>query len=220
MNHEAADNTTQRHQRENREGLEAAIEVKPHAMGDVFDPTTPVLPTIGPTRVPHAAWMLAMSALGLAAAWAFWPLQERLSKSEMSAESPTPDADALPFVASAPFDLDAFRVPIWVTPPPPPPPPPIAQATPPQPPLKLQLLAISRDAGAPGEPAVLRATLYDPETDRLLIVAHGDTIGTRRVESLTEQAVALAGPDGQHKLSLTAIPANGASPGPQSRRPR
>src|SRR6185503_5326007 len=78
-------------------------------------------------------------------------------------------------VAVASLDISAFRAPLWVAPSAPPPPAPAAPPPPPRPPFRLQLLAVFRDNGLD------RALFYDPDRDRLVSVAEGQTIADAAV---------------------------------------
>ncbi len=168
-------------------------------------------PPVGPTRVPQSIHLVSIVALATTAVWAAWPLSppahSELIAAEQEAAALQPRSSTVP----APLVLDAFRVPIWVTPPSPEPP--LATvATPALPPLRLQLLAITRvgvgtdgtnsAARASSTPSELRATLYDPDTDRLWIVASGEKIGERTVERVNSNEIEIVGPDGHHVLTL------------------
>ncbi|MFM9995673.1 MAG: hypothetical protein ACKVU4_07720 [Phycisphaerales bacterium] len=93
------------------------------------------------------------------------------------------------------LDLDPFHAPVWVAPPAP-----ADEAEPakpaPAPPLKLQLLAITRA----GED--YRAALYDPETDRLHVVGAGESVGGRSVDRVEANAIALRDGSGVRMLAL------------------
>jgi hypothetical protein len=78
------------------------------------------------------------------------------------------------------------------------------------PPLRLQLIGITRDAPKDGTTAVLRAALYDPDSDRLLLVAAGETLTAGRgggtplqlkIASLTADTIELS--DGTLTRTLT-----------------
>lgn len=152
-------------------------------------------PCVGRTRVPVALILASAAAVLASLGFALAPL-DRPAPPRVDLSAP---ASAAPARLAA-LDLDAFRAPIWVAEPPPPPPPapPPPAALPP--PLRLQLLAIVRDAGT------LRATLYDPDTDRLHVVAAGDTVGTRAVERVEPDAVHLRDEAGPRTLSLRDPP--------------
>jgi hypothetical protein len=93
------------------------------------------------------------------------------------------------------LDQAAFRVPIWVAEAAPPTPPP-AIATPPPPPLKLQLLAIVKE----GE--TYKAAVYDPDSDRLLVLGAGDRVGVRTVNAVSRSSVTLRDETGTRTLAL------------------
>ncbi len=88
------------------------------------------------------------------------------------------------------LDRAAFAASIWN-------PPPALERTAEQaptrqhpPPLRLQLIGIARDAG-PGGDQVLRAALYDPDTDRLHILAEGERVGAVTVIAVEPGVVRL-----------------------------
>ncbi|MFN0131458.1 MAG: hypothetical protein ACKVW3_02835 [Phycisphaerales bacterium] len=167
-------------------------------------------PRIGPTRLPR--WLLVACGIAIIISLSFaiapldWPHIET-----PALETPAP-FEAPPRIAS--FDVDAFRAPIWVADPPPPIPLPAAPLAPPPPPLRLQLLAIIREPGpeastiantteaSAAAPWTYRATLYDPDTDRLYVVAAGDVVGTRTVERVGADEVRLSDAAGPRTLSL------------------
>ena len=132
---------------------------------------TPPTDTI--PRIPARLWCPCVLAVAAAAVWSMWPM----ARTTPDTTVPVPARSRA--VAASHLDLAAFDAPIWVAPPPDPP-----AAAPPEP-LRLQLLAVFRD----GEE--LRAALYDPDSDRLCIVASGDTVGGRVIERVLADAVAL-----------------------------
>lgn len=79
--------------------------------------------------------------------------------------------------ATSTLDRGVFSVDLWVEPPAPPPPPEpvLQQASAPESPPDLDLIAITRSGES------YTAILYDKRADRLLSVAAGDTIGTFEV---------------------------------------
>ncbi len=125
----------------------------------------------------RAAILLGTLALGACAWWAFKPLPDIASSvPALDLESAT-DKPADVRVAS--LDLEPFRAPLWVAPPPPPPPPPTPEPErppPPPPPIKYQLLAVLGLEDRDAQPADLRAALYDPDADCILIVRVGEPI--------------------------------------------
>lgn len=134
----------------------------------------------------------------LCAWWAWWPLQPpepRGSFIDLHSPTTTPidDEDHL-------FDQGAFVVRLW-NPPPPEAPPDARDALVAgrAAPLRLQLIGIINDGRQ------LRAALYDPETDRLLIVATGDHVKQHTI-TITADAVELADGRVTHRLTLRKDP--------------
>lgn len=139
----------------------------------------------------------------IAAAWAFRPL--RLP--------PALPEDAAPSTSTrtaAAIDPSAFEVEVWspgialpapvleaaAKPDPPP-------APPPPPRIRVQLIGIHM---SPGEESVRRATLYDPDADRLLVVAAGDVVAGREVASVDEGGVLLRMGAFEQRLTLHEEP--------------
>lgn len=123
------------------------------------------------------------------ALWAFAPLA--------APSLPEPFADPAPESrgdARTTPDVAAFHAPLWVTPPAPPPPEP---PPPPLPPLRFQLLAVLHEHG------VHTAVLYDPDSDRILIVAEGEELAQgRTVERVTAANVRIRDASGTRTLAL------------------
>ena len=65
-----------------------------------------------------------------------------------------------------------------------------------QPPIRFQLVGIIREDGQ------LKAALYDPSTDRLLIVVSGDQIGRHTVSEIDEGGVELSDGRTSRRLAL------------------
>ena len=140
-------------------------------------------------------WLLGAALITLSAAWAWRPLEQPEPPGlsiDLYAPPTTPieDEDHL-------FDQSAFAVRLWN-----PPPPPEArnalvagQTAPPPKPLRLQLIGIIDDGRQ------LRAALYDPEADRLLIVGDGDRVKQHTI-TITADAVELADGRVTHRLTL------------------
>ncbi len=123
-----------------------------------------------------AAWLFVLLGCAVFAAWPQSATPIALPKIEpLAPEKKVPPR----------LDLTAFRTPLWVADAAPPTAPVQAAPTPPPPPLKLQLLAIIHEGDA------YKAALYDPDSDRLLIVAAGERIGTRSVESIDKAKLTL-----------------------------
>jgi hypothetical protein len=64
------------------------------------------------------------------------------------------------------------------------------------PPLKLQLLAILKDNG------VFKAAVYDPDTDKILVVAAGEKIGSRTVDRVVASGATIRDALGARTLAL------------------
>lgn len=97
-----------------------------------------------------------------------------------------------------PLDPSAFTAKLWNPPPPPPEVPEevTVQRTVPRKPLRLQLVGIIDDG------QTLRAAVYDPDTDRLLILASGDRVHQHTITSITAGAVMLVDGRVSHRLTL------------------
>lgn len=113
--------------------------------------------------------------------------------SALNQPSPRP---AQPPEPPEPIDRRVFEARLWNPPP--------AQATPEQPdrpvakrpePVRFQLIGIIDDGGP------LQAALYDPQTDRLLIVRSGDRIKQHTITAVTADGVELS--DGRSVSRLT-----------------
>jgi hypothetical protein len=140
---------------------------------------------------PRAGSILCALVVIAAGVWAFWPL------GAVKIEEPTIAAALVETPARTALALDtaAFRAPLWVTPPAPPTPP-VAAA--PAPPLKVQLLAVVHEGG------VYKAVLYDPDSDKLLVLREGESLGVagRAVEKVTASAVQIKDQSGVRTLAL------------------
>lgn len=109
------------------------------------------------------------------------------------------------------LDVATFDVALWNPPPGPEPavPPAVVERVEP---LRLQLLGIVHSAG------VLRAALYDPQDDRIHLVADGATIGAVSVVRVAADEVELADGRRTHRLriredSLEGLPQTPGVPG-------
>ena len=126
--------------------------------------------------------------------WAFLPLEApRATPPRTDASQPEVAIAARPA-----FDVAAFNAPLWVAPPPvkvaqasPPAPPP-----PPPPPLKWQLLAIVK------EESLYKAVVYDPDTDKVLVLGEGDESGLCRIARVTPTSVDVRDAAGVRTLAL------------------
>jgi hypothetical protein len=135
-----------------------------------------------------ARWLLLLLPLG-AAVWALMPLYAPVIEAG-GIEAPKPKAEPIALVS---LDSEAFRAPLWVAPPPLPPP---APPAPPPPPLRLQLLAVVHEDG------VYKAMLYDPDADKILVAAAGDSPAGKKVEQVTANSVKIRDATGVRTLAL------------------
>lgn len=135
----------------------------------------------------RTAGAIAILALAVATLWSWWPLP---SPPAADPALRAPEDASEPADGPAPLDRDAFAAAIWN---PPPAPPRAAESAPTAgtpPPPRLQLIGIARDTG-PGGDQVLRAAIYDPDTDKLHIVAEGERIGAITVLAVEPGVVRL-----------------------------
>lgn len=148
------------------------------------------------SRRAHTRLYLACTAVISSGIFALWPVHQRhilvptLDHALEPAHSPAQALSSL--------DLAAFRLPIWVAEAPPPPAPAPAPPPPMPAPLKIQLLAIIRES----KPGTYRAAVYDPDTDRVLVVAAGERIGSRAVERVDRASLTLSDQHGSRVLAL------------------
>ena len=120
--------------------------------------------------------------------WAFVPLAP---VPEVSTEIHAPTFERFTHRSPLPLDRAAFAAKLWN-----PAPKPVTAIVVPEPrqavapPPRLQLIGIVNESAA-DDSSVLRAALYDPDTDRLHIVESGKSIGRVRVASVAVDAVRL-----------------------------
>lgn len=142
-------------------------------------------------RVGRASLVLAAIAIAASAVWAFLPLgSTQATVPEIAAGSAM-----TPGPARVALDVSAFSAPLWVAPEPPPSTR-AAAAPPPPPPLRWQLLAIVKEASG------YKAFLYDPDTDKVLVLIEGDQSGTRRISRVTPTSVDVRDAAGVRTLAL------------------
>lgn len=148
---------------------------------------SPTDPITAWRRRQRTAGAIAILALAGSALWSWWPLPAPHTP-DPALQPPTNDAETID--GPTPLDRDAFAALIWN---PPPAPPRAAESAPTAStaqPLRLQLIGIARDTG-PGGDQVLRAAIYDPDTDKLHIVAEGERIGAVTVLAVEPGVVRL-----------------------------
>ncbi len=141
-------------------------------------------------KTTQVAAVLVSGTVAIAAAFAVWPVHR------VVVEAPRIELPQAEFKQLAALDLKAFRAPIWVAESAPTPPPAPTQPPPPPPPLKLQLLAILNEKG------VYKAAVYDPDGDRIIVVAAGEKIGSRTADSITRTSLVLKDETGLRTLAL------------------
>lgn len=139
------------------------------------------------------AWRaVGAASVAISAVWALAPLEpNQVDVPVIAAEPGTP-----PLRAPTPLQVASFNAPLWVAPPakvaestPPPPPPP-------PPPLRWQLLAIARHGTG------FQAVVYDPDTDKVLVLGEGDESGSRRIANITQTTLDVRDASGVRTLSL------------------
>lgn len=131
-------------------------------------------------RTKQVAAGCGLALLG-ALAWALAPTHSAVIEAS-SLEVANAAADVPP---PAPLDVKAFETPVWTIaaapqPPVPPPPPPPAP-----PPLKLQLIGIIKEA------EVYKAVIYDPDTNKLFVVASGESAAGHTVERVIADSITI-----------------------------
>lgn len=139
-------------------------------------------------------WGVAGGVLTLAAgAWAVWPPSSiPVQTVQLRAGVPAPKLAKTPGI-----DLAAFNAPIWNPTPPPKPPVPL-------PPLRLQLIAITREI-APDGAERFRAAVYDPEINELAQVIAGERVAGREVLRVTATELEVSDTAGSRKLVLDTL---------------
>lgn len=148
-------------------------------------------------RRTRAVLVASASLVGACGLFAILPARVRPLPDVVSGSATTPPPAARP-----PIEPVSFSSSLWAVKPPPPP----ARATapapppPPPPPLKLQLLGILTEQDGP------RAVLFDPESEKASVLAKGQSIAGRTVESIDASSVSFRSPAGHQRLSLQREP--------------
>lgn len=137
--------------------------------------------------------------------WALWPLP-RAEVEPVRVEPPEPAGDD---AAPAPLNLAAFDVDLWHVPPQPVAAAEVTEPPPPPAPLRLQLIGILTETGEDG--ARRLAALYDPDADRLHIVAAGESVGSLTVAAVRTGGVELSDARGSRTLELDRGPKEGTT---------
>lgn len=151
--------------------------------------STPSSRILGLARPSVLASAACLFGCGL---WAFLPLDTGLPSQPSPPRSKPTEVQAGP----VPFNAAAFHTPIWITPakvevtadasPPPPP----------APPVRFQLLAVIR-----GE-RDCKAVLYDPDSDRLIVLGQNQSSRGLTATRLTPTSVDLSDGTGMQTLAL------------------
>ena len=141
----------------------------------------------------------------------WWPIEaEATWPGSVAKEAEAlPDAgEADPVTHSSRLDLAAFDHAMWLVSAAPEVPKTASdKPAPPPPPLTLQLLGLVNENGT------AKAILYDSATDRVRVVAVGDSIGGRKVERIDTQGVAIRDGVGVRTLALKGGTGGGAGAG-------
>ena len=154
-------------------------------------------PLRGLRRGGRVLWLATVPAILVGGLWALGPIErhkptELPSRAELSSPASS-DGEAAPPA----IDVEAFAVNLWN--PVSAPSPTLAEAAPPSPakPLNVQLIGIITEDG------VAKAALYDVDSDRLLIIADGETIGDRTVRIVRGPGGARGGVGGATGIEIS-----------------
>lgn len=152
---------------------------------------------VAKTRV--VLWVCVLVVLAaMSVRW--WPMEAAATSPGLVAKmaDASPDSgEADPQRHSSHLDLAAFDRAMWLVPAAPEPAIVAAEKpAPPPPPLTLQLLGLVNENGT------AKAILYDSASDRVRVVAVGDSIGDRKVERIDAQGVAIRDGVGVRTLAL------------------
>lgn len=145
-------------------------------------------------------WAIAIAgvALALSLAWVLRPLPARPGFDAELHASPPRDGG---IETAEPLDRTAFAAAIWNPPATPERPAATAEKATPVPPPRLQLIGIVHDTDENGA-VLLRAALYDPDTDKLHLVASGERVGAVTVASIESGVVSLESAGRTTRLAL------------------
>lgn len=138
-----------------------------------------------------------------ALAWALWPDRVRPAIVDRPVATLKGPAKAAASEQLA-INWSAFDAPIWNPSPAP------ASPQAPPPPLRLQLIAITKET-APSGTAFYVASLYDPDTDTLSVVRAGEKVAARKVVRVDALWVEIADTMGTRRLTLD-VPASATPP--------
>jgi len=143
----------------------------------------------------RVTWLAGMAGVAVCALWAFGPLQAPAAPG-VTLLRPMSDPVGIEAIVKS-IDQTAFAARLWNAPPTPDRGGPVADdRSKRQPPLRLELIGITRDNDR------LYAVLYDPESDRLLTVGDGDQIRDHTVTAISESEVELSDGRSTRRLAL------------------
>lgn len=167
----------------------------------------PLTHQIAKTRV--VLWACALVVLAaMSVRW--WPMEAAATSPGLVAKmaDASPDSgEADPLTRSSRLDLAAFDRAMWLVPAAPEVPKTASEKpAPPPPPLTLQLLGLVNENGT------AKAILYDSASDRVRVVAVGDSIGDRKIERIDAQGVAIRDGAGVRTLALKGGAGIGGGP--------
>lgn len=150
-------------------------------------------------RLKRRLVMVTSCCVVAVAACAWWALRVPPPRVIEVPEVGRPESRGTSVPDVAPVNPRAFEVAFW-SPPEAPAPPPRPEAPPAPPPMRLQLLGIVHAEDG------YTAALYDPEDDRVHIVANGDRISRCEVVRLAADEIELRDGDYTHVLRLREDP--------------
>ena len=141
-----------------------------------------------------ATWLVGSLAIASCAFWAVAPADDP-DQPDLFTTLVEPSTESISDDSPQAFDDQSFSARLWNPPPGSGPAPPAPKSDRRPPPPRLELIAIINDGGE------RRAAVYDPDTDRIRIVASGDQISDLTVTSVSADAVELS--DGRATVRLT-----------------
>jgi len=149
-------------------------------------------------RRQRSALAIAGVAFPISLAWALRSLPARPGIDAELHAAPSRDGGV---ETIEPLDRAAFAAAIWNPPAAPEHPAATVERATPVPPPKLQLIGIVHDTDRGGA-VLLRAALYDPDTDKLHLVASGERVGAVTVASIESGVVSLESAGRMSRLAL------------------
>lgn len=148
-------------------------------------------PLAGPQRVARR-WMAAGVCSLPLLVWAAWSPAPGSPVAAVVEAAPARVAESSPSPLRPALRVAAFDAPLWTLDPPP-----VVPLAPPAP-LRLQLVGLMKEGGEGVAGGVLKAVLYNQETDELIVVGEGARVGVRGVTRIDAGGVTLS--DGRRLL--------------------